>query len=863
MRKTDGEERRTRRKDANQSGRYLVFLVILVLCFGYLIYGAYGLQIKNGETYAQKAGVSSVKTIPVKGLRGMITDTNSVILAKSEVVYNVTFQRTSSESKSTDYAEFTKSILETLDILNKYGADICVTTPLQRNENDGLWELNFGGGVSEEVTQKRLDRWRSNHSLTSSKYDDPEQMYIRLCQRYRLMDDEARGIKALFQVDEETSLKVLAIYNEMQMNLFNSVPVTIAEDVPFSAVSEIEGRSMSLRGMAIEVGEKRVYPRGSLAATIIGYTGAIQNATRYYDELQPQGYALNDKIGLDGVEKTMESWLTACITERQGSRVVEKDKDGKITRELGYTEPKDGNTVKLTIDVNAQQVAERVIAENVDYIRNEQESQMQNGKWLETNREKIESRDWTEYPIQLASTGVLLVMDVDTGNLIASAQYPSYDLNAMVAGGEAAAEIVTDERNLLMNYATQTRAAPGSIFKMVTGLAALTNSDVTGFTTKSEISDGGKFMVYTNSEQDAPTCWTKYYTNHSSQTIVEGLTNSCNYFFYTLASLLYGTEGEHASDQLLYKYSAKMGLTSKTGIDLPGELRSVVGSQQNLYDPTVSLKEQVTDTPIIVANRIKKHLSDFGASYGIEYDTARLDRAVKQLMDMALNTASDNWVENARPILMSELNMTREMVLKRTLMSDLWIYLNTIKWGGSQEVQVAIGQSITILTPVATVRYVGALADGNVWNVNIIDSIVSPDGEVLSKRSPNLFNYLDDAQPYLPYIKQGMEGVVDDGGTASKYFRNWKYTAKEWIMGKTGTSQVTIGGIKLDLENNAWFVCLAPKDDPKIAIVSFIPNGYAGSHSTLAARDFLTWYLDELNKVEESIALPGGNQLTP
>ena len=82
-------------------------------------------------------------------------------------------------------------------------------------------------------------------------------------------------------------------------------------------------------------------------------------------------------------------------------------------------------------------------------------------------------------------------------------------------------------------------------------------------------------------------------------------------------------------------------------------------------------------------------------------------------------------------------------------------------------------------------------------------------------------------------------------------------------MGKTGTSQVTIGGIKLDLENNAWFICLAPQEHPKIAVVSFIPNGYAGSHATQAVRDFVGWYLDELNKTDATLRLPGGNQLTP
>ena len=856
-------KKKTGSPEKRVAARFVIFGVIILLAFGYMLYGAYRLQIVKGEDYADSANASGTKTIPVKGMRGMIVDTNSVILAKSEISYDLQFQRVGDENKASDYAEFTRAILDVLRILDQYNCDLCVTCPLFHNPESGLWELNFGSGVSESVLATRERQWRSNHYLTSAAYSDPEDCYVRLCQRYRLADSPDGSLKAVAAVSEEDSLRVLAVYNEMQMNLFNSVPVTIAQDIPYDAVTIIEADSLSLRGMSVAVGEKRVYPQGSLACTVIGYTGAIQNATRYYGELQGQGYALNDKIGLDGVESTMESWLTACITERQGSLVVEKDSNGKITRVLSSSEPTDGNTVKLTLDVNMQRIAETAIAANVDAVRTLQEETQQSGNWLEQNREKITTRDWVKYPIQLADTGVLLVMDVDTGSLLASAQYPTYDLNAMVAGGAPAQQIVMDERNLLMNYATQTRAEPGSIFKMCTGLAALTNSPVTGFTVDTRIDDGGKFTVYTKNEAEAPTCWTNYPQNHKDQTIVQGLSNSCNFFFYTLASYLYGQNGEHASDQLLYKYAAKMGLTSKTGIELPGVLRSIVGNQQNLYDTTVALSQQVTDTPIIVANAIKTHLINYGASYGIAYDNARLDRAIKQLMDMAIAKGSDDWVVEARPILMSELNMTRTMVMQRALMSDLWIYLNTIKWGGSQEIQVGIGQSITLLTPVAVVRYLGALAEGKVWNVNIVDSIISPDGEILSAKEPSLFNYLEDALPYLSFIHAGMEGVVDDGGTAVRYFRDWKYRAAEWIMGKTGTSQVTIGGIKLDLENNAWFICLAPQDDPKIAVVSFIPNGYAGAHSTQAARDFIGWYLDEMNKGEEDLVLPGGNRLTP
>ena len=178
---------------------------------------------------------------------------------------------------------------------------------------------------------------------------------------------------------------------------------------------------------------------------------------------------------------------------------------------------------------------------------------------------------------------------------------------------------------------------------------------------------------------------------------------------------------------------------------------------------------------------------------------------------------------------------------------------------------MGIGQSITLLTPVAVLRYLAALGNGGkVWDLQLVDSIISPEGEVLSKRSATLRNQLsgDHIDEYLEAIKQGMKGVVgDDSGTATKYVKNWKY--KDEIWAKTGTSQVTIGGVKIDLENNAWFVCLASYENPEIAVVSFIPNGQSGGMCSLAAKEFLTWWFEEKEKVETNLDLPAGNQLAP
>ncbi|MDD3410172.1 MAG: penicillin-binding transpeptidase domain-containing protein, partial [Eubacteriales bacterium] len=352
---------------------------------------------------------------------------------------------------------------------------------------------------------------------------------------------------------------------------------------------------------------------------------------------------------------------------------------------------------------------------------------------------------------------------------------------------------------------------------------------------------------------------------HQYQTIVEGLTHSCNYFFYTL--------GARLGETRLYQYASEFGLTSKTGVDLPGEQRSVVGCQTSLYDPDKAMDEASQDTavPIIVFNSVKKHLRNQGASRNITYDDERLNRCVKRLMDMAVNTNQTDWVVSMRPILMEELNMTREMVYRASIITDIYNYLNDIKWGGGQNIQVAIGQSITVLTPAAVSRYVAALGNGgHVYNLSIVDSITSPSGDILSQRTPSEMNVFENAEEYLPYILKGMQGVVDEGGTARKYFTNPKWAYTDQICAKTGTAEVTT----IDLENNAWFVMLAPytseatvpytiTTNPEIAVVVFIPSGYSGGEASLAAREFVGWYMDQKTLRTDNGVFAGGNMLAP
>ena len=88
-------------------------------------------------------------------------------------------------------------------------------------------------------------------------------------------------------------------------------------------------------------------------------------------------------------------------------------------------------------------------------------------------------------------------------------------------------------------------------------------------------------------------------------------------------------------------------------------------------------------------------------------------------------------------------------------------------------------------------------------------------------------------------------------------FKNWPY--QKQIAAKTGTAQVT----SIDLENNSWFVCFVPYENPEIAIACFIPNGYSGSESCHAPKEFIEWYMKQKDLREVEISLPYGNMLAP
>ena len=171
--------------------RYAGFLVVLFGIFIWLISGLISLQLNQADELAEKADNTKTKTIALRGKRGNISTSDSVIMAEDELIYNVTFQKDATANTKDLYYQYTTSILETIGIVEKNGGEIAVSFVIQRNpDKPDEWMFNFGSGVSESVLETRERQWRSNNYLTNTdRYGTADQCIERLKDRYQITTD--------------------------------------------------------------------------------------------------------------------------------------------------------------------------------------------------------------------------------------------------------------------------------------------------------------------------------------------------------------------------------------------------------------------------------------------------------------------------------------------------------------------------------------------------------------------------------------------------------------------------------------------------------------------------------------------------
>ena len=847
-------------KNKKPLSRLIIISVLLLAMMCTLIVQLFRVTIAQGEALSEQAGSLSSRTVVTKGKRGRILDRNGLVLAYDETCFNVEFLRDGNNRTNYFRAVYTEAMIKAIGIIEEGGSQV-ISTSYITVDDDGNIVYDFG--VTSETYVKA--RYKNFMNVCGFTMKDPDDMSTWMSAEEAYLE-----LRRLWFIPEELSFtearKVISIWQEILLNNYRSyLPVTIAYNVSPEVVAKIEMMKNELPGLQTSQSTMRYYPYGETAAHIIGYCQKMsaENA----DELMELGYSYEDWVGVSGVEATMEEYLTGATKEHHGSVVYEVNSSGAVVNIVSTTAPTDGNDVTLTIDMPMQVVATQALTDIISAIHEKELKRMYpegDGVMDEKYVEYIEKNG----EIDLAETGAVIVMDVHSGQVLALASYPSYDPNWFINGltPEQAEYLYgdpdvdgdfADRTTPARNKAISMALAPGSIFKMCTGLAGLMEG-VIGL--EETIDDNSPYIYFdeeTGKEVDTKAkCWTQNPSKHSDQNLSRALTNSCNYYFYEVAYRL-------GIDRLV-KWAEKLGFMSKTGIELTGEAKGIVGGQKAMYDNTRAYNNQDTSIPLLVYRSLSRLLKSYQSMRGVEIDEDAISKCAQELLVLQDGTLKGKG-SDVRQILSKNLGIPDGISRAQGWDSEITSMLTELQWKPSHTIRTGIGQGIMLITPIEAARYVSAIANGGtVYDAHIVDSVYDTDGIQIEKFDPTVFNHIDAPEPYWEAIRQGMKGVVspEDGGTASsafsKQFAELGYLSL--ISGKTGSAQV--GGVTIDIQNTSWFVAFAPNDEPDIAMVVCVPNGLSGSSSAGAVEDILTYYFTKLNSMA-SETLAGVNEITP
>ncbi|HET9851361.1 MAG TPA: penicillin-binding protein 2 [Candidatus Limnocylindrales bacterium] len=305
-------------------------------------------------------------------------------------------------------------------------------------------------------------------------------------------------------------------------------PVRVAQDVEPEVAGFIAESKSQLPGVEVVVETRRSYELGALVSQVLGYTGPISGEE--LADLKDKGYQPDDMLGRAGVEATYESLLRG----EYGLQTVERDAAGRPIQVLRTDRPPvAGSSLRLTIDVKEQRLAEKAMR-------------------------------WGMRAAGL-KRGVVIVMNPQTGEVIAMVSLPSYDNNVFGEGISPAEykKLLNDPEKPLVNHAISDQYPPGSTYKLVAGTGVLADGKITASTrirTAGYLSLGGfKFRDWNGAGFGLCNIYCGF--GHSSDT-----------FFYQAAAML-------GIDRHAY-WGKQYGFGAPTQVDLPAEASGVVPSNK-------------------------------------------------------------------------------------------------------------------------------------------------------------------------------------------------------------------------------------------------------------------------------------------
>ena len=466
-----------------QNPRIITLISIMLAIFIAFGVRAIQFQVVTADEFSLKnANLTAIST-KITATRGEIFDRYGRPIATNRDGYSIVFN--SAYMKKADYNSAIKSLT---DLLKLYECE---------------WEdrLPMTTAVPYEFTDESGAK-RLKKTLKLNDYATAQNCYDEMVSRYKL--------ESYSEADRRTLMGVRYTMERADFSVSN--PFTFSEDIPSELMLEVAESFSYVRGVEINVVSYRQYTDSELAPHTIGTIGKI--TAEEWEILKEKGYSYNDYVGKSGVEKAFEDYLRGT----DGVLTYYFDKSGNVVDTVITKQPVQGNTVFLTIDSKLQKISQDALAENIEL--------------LNSRGQKI-------------TGGSVVITNVKTGQVLVSANYPSYDL-------ENLSDYLGDnvQNNPLFDRALKGTYPPGSAFKPLVAIAGLQEGIVEPYDTV--------FCkkVYDYYEDYRPSCM--HY--HKTVNVFKAISESCNYYFFDL--------GRQVGITRLNNYSKKLGLGVSTGIEL-------------------------------------------------------------------------------------------------------------------------------------------------------------------------------------------------------------------------------------------------------------------------------------------------------
>lgn len=448
---------------------------------------------KNQLINAKKeisSNTASVESTEVKATRGQIFDRNGNVIVGNRQGNDVVFN-------AAEFPEFSKQ--EERNKLIKSLIDLFEKNNVKWNDDMPIVIDSNGNYQFTADRDKDIKTMKSRDILRLNKYATADDCMRELIERYKLES-----------YSKADARKIASVCYEMKINNFNSAnPYTFATDVSDLVASVIKENSSFYKGVDVQVVNYREYTDGTLAPHIIGVTGVI--SAEEYAQLKNDGYDMDDIVGKTGIEQLYEKQLKG----NNGKKIVTTSLDGKQTTVTEGLE--NGENVFLTLDAGLQKVTQDALAA------------------------KINSLDSVN-----KGGGAAVVMNCKTGEILACATYPSYDLKTYY---KDYSKLAKDANSPLYNRALLSTYAPGSTAKVSTAIGIL-EEGVANENSTIECTGTYKYGLVCNNNPETTTI-----------DIRTAIQDSCNIYFYHFGGELLGIEK-------MNMYREMLGLGQPTGIEL-------------------------------------------------------------------------------------------------------------------------------------------------------------------------------------------------------------------------------------------------------------------------------------------------------